>query len=541
MLIFESNLIILKTLQTVLNFTNKYASTYKIDTSPSFEPWMDDVYLLDTLQACFQRTYQVVSSQNHSSDVSADDAWVRSTELQEVSSHPRLLAMALKRQVGGLGENLLRIAHSQVKWAQERHSSLVSQRVRNLERITDKVYSALSSIHLGKEALALAERHQDFRSLSKLLIASHDHFFEAKRFGELYGSTFIHALLECYIQNDLHHHILEWSKCWPDQVAEFLSDPQFDNFSWLFDLDKKEFEVVNKKLSLQLSKHSKIVHRKTLLSLNKLANFAPREPWMPNSTASQLHNSFVEEIDDQLDVLSVHEQIQQFLVTLVSPGQPATAEFLTKMILPDELRSVRPIQTRLVCDSVHSLLKGQIVPFECLIDLLTLKGNSMSDFEESASNGFELALEVVRRNDSRVNNLEIEYALRTIWRRALLFDNWDQIDRDGKELGDQALFTRLQETALYGLILTILDDNIPIHFMLTPRKCMFATTSDHLSDRFPTLTALEIHQLNQDFARENSQLDYYCTHHKLEDYYRETYDRAKSDLVQLHGNYQGTS
>ncbi|KAJ9083471.1 hypothetical protein DSO57_1034414 [Entomophthora muscae] len=509
-LMFEANTILLKTMEACKSYTLKYSPILQLDDPPETEPWITQV-MVEMLATSFLGTVRLLeASPVHllpPPNTKLDADWARTVDLQEVTIHTRLNARALRIHLGGLGEHLLWLMHYRPNQQNEHQRELV-----------DKIFTTLVHYQMGNEALLLAERHRDFRSLARLVFDIYPdlaaHHAKADVYAEQYSDEFIYALLSHYAEANRFSCILGRGESWPDQVTQFLSDPKYQHIAWLDDLRHQRFKTASLKLTSNSTYQNRILSGKIFLSISKLALFAHED----------VPKDMVELIDGQLIITNIHHVLSQSARVILkgSAHQPAASDL--NLLLPNSVIESVPLQTEHFVASIQILMDGHLLDIESLADVLTLK----YDWDLGFNGCFEMAMDACRHL-GRDSGEDFNYAVRTIWRRVLLSDDWAAIDGFNRE-NNGLCMPKLQDTALYTTLTHVIEKGFSDRLILSPTECLFDSSPQYLSSRFPRLFATQVPKLLDEYYTENNQLELLISKHRMNSLYSEVYHMAISDV-----------
>lgn len=174
----------------------------------------------------------------------------------------------------------------------------------------------LSLVDIGRSdrAFYLAEKHTDFQVLTLLCssLKGNAQAIRIRSYLEKYQSAFAFELYEHYIQSGAISKLLEEEEDYHNLLSEFLrSRQEYNRIAWLHDLNLKQWNQASKRLHEEANNETKRVQdKKLMLSLQKLSHVAQLNE---GDVASIVEQERIELIDDQLDIVNVHQKLREEL------------------------------------------------------------------------------------------------------------------------------------------------------------------------------------------------------------------------------------
>jgi len=161
------------------------------------------------------------------------------------------------------------------------------------------------------------------------------------------------------------------------------------------------------------------------------------------------------------------------------------------------------VSSSLFANLVRQLLQGQVLSVEELIDTITWKDNSAEPSE------FVTALGLLLRAKD-IPDARKRFALRSIWRRMLIQDDWGAIQSTA-HLTDEQLVAKIRRTALYTTLRTAPSAGLA-DYILTSSQALEAVQPSEIESRWPGLSAKDMAGLEEDFAWEQDYLESFDIH-----------------------------
>lgn len=457
----EINRVALTAFQAAFRYQQASADLYGLENKMSFEAWTCKVTSVQLLESLFIATEALIRDRTRElgSIVDVDP----STAFGVADNDPTAIQQGAQLE---LKTQLCELARYTLASYEERISYLASDPTLDRERSTftarfrsarPKLIHPLVAVGRSDRAFALAERHRDFRTLTELCLdpnaghsASH-----IQRYLRQYRQGFAFELYQYYVEHNRLKELLEQGSEWGDLLLEFLKATDNSSISWLHDLALQRYHDASQTLLQEATFEEVLRSKNVLLSLGKLSYVAELTE---DQIATEGEQRKIQLIDDQLDLISIHER----LLTLFSSVLPSRG---AKEVSQQAEHVVAALCQRLAADEQEAylahyrnlaerLLQGQVMSSEDLIDLLTLKdvyttsAEGDEDPTQQQQQDFTTALEIcIRSSDLREAPARLSLALNSIWRRAILQDDWASIAHTSG-LSDQELATKVGRTTL---------------------------------------------------------------------------------------------
>lgn len=265
-----------------------------------------------------------------------------------------------------------------------------------------------------------------------------------------------------------------------------------------------------------------------MLSISKLAALAKFEDLETVEATKAVQDLILE-----LDWVSIHERlIAEFNGGLVDIAYSSTnADLLEDTIASTSATTISsqyPAFLLMFKRLVKQLYQGQALKNEDLADLLTLK-----DHPSNSTDDFSHAMQIVAGTGG-VSEGRLKSAVRSIWRRLLISDDW-AIYKDTSDLNDDELNDSLRSTRLYTT-LSLLGENpsisAEIYGYLRLHEVLECPGTTELVTRYPGLTASQVEDLEEDLNGERTTLEILLGDFQLEMWLEKVMMMEKSDRLQ---------
>ncbi|KAI9291974.1 hypothetical protein K502DRAFT_105864 [Neoconidiobolus thromboides FSU 785] len=549
LLLYEVNFIILNCVKVMLNFNNDLLSKYfnkdllinndnqnsqnNLNLELNNNYWNVNNDNFELLVVLLELNIKILQSHllnndttiSHQEDNNEINNVFKINEFIPLIDQPKQMIIPLKYQL----MNLLQL----ILYNNNNNNQQLAKDKNNISKVVNNSFELLIKLKFTKSMIKLAEDYKLYELLAKNLHLIYNenqlNYKEAiNYFTNQHGQSFLNAMLNHLSETKEYSKLIKLANNFPNLAYNFLAI-KHRNLLFFLNLSQKNWELASHQLISLAESNQKLLPKKVFYSLGKLAIFCEKN----NEDVIKK-----EVIDDQLDIVLVHEQILQLLnekmtkfnISFLPPLSLQKIEPLFQHLLPKLIRTKRKTMVMLFKEAILDILMGRNIELEMLIDVLTLKINIIdtSEFGFIAYNGFELSFEVLRRMDNSITDDGFKYALRTLWRRVILFDNWDYIDKEEEEYGFEHTCANLYQTALYSMVIIVMDHNPG--YLLPPNSCVHEMEGNYLKNRHFKLNDNELELLKMDYESENQLLLNYINEHRLLDYYAQIINMVNKDL-----------
>lgn len=559
-LVMEANAIVLEGLTAAYAFRMVNERFYGLEISgvkagvqtldyhglPEF--WTSDKRMLDQIRDQFRRVKLVVVSARDASSASAED----------LATNVRVLI----EDGPGLVDAFCRGNEELTRWNWTLGGDEAQQNAADLQDQYDAKRTPLITdlLELGKtardEAMDIGETYRDMDALVDIMETKLDLLRDLKA-KEHRGSKEMREVetLELEILNQSTNYFKlfgdDWgeatfSKATPSrvlnqaasfnkEVTRFLkAEPQRAKLDWINDIiSHQDYASAATSLTNVAQEENGLWNKKVELSIAKLA--------LVSIDAGGDGCSAAVKARDEKQLVKIQERLFEHIQPELYNAVDASAELELAMQTFGASVYRRKSLSELMMLGLERLILHRALDAEQLIDVLTLMDQVPCSLKEYNLSGREtyLALVVLKNSGLAADKTRFELALKVIWQRCYLKDDWEQVNSTGSksdadaaaDLQSTTLFRTIYEGHARGMTLSPNAESRLLTFnpglfdephglrMLTPSQCIDAeTTADHLQARFPDLqqcqqVAGDIRQDDQILGRDIEQvkLDHWVT------------------------------
>jgi len=311
------NHILLSTFQAAFRYRSEASHLHHLDLAHiSFEAWTCKSSNIHTLQQQFQHTVELLRDRKRHLGASMDQDFTEEMEGEETASQQQ----TLRGQLCDLASCTLDVFEERLAYLQaagvgnsslEREERMLQEEFR-LAR--SQIILSLVDIGRSDRSFHLAEKHKDFRVLTQLCcsLKGSKQAIRIRSYLEKYKRAFAFGLYNYYIQEGMLTKLLEEEEEYHDLLSEFLqSKEEYNRIAWLHDLNLKQYGQASARLQFESNEERQHVQsKKVMLSLSKLSYVAQLQE---EDVASVAEQQQIELVDDQLDIINVHQKIREDL------------------------------------------------------------------------------------------------------------------------------------------------------------------------------------------------------------------------------------
>lgn len=466
--VLELNRTVLSAFRAALRYRKESGPLYGIsaDSPAAFEPWTAQSTSVQLLETLYSLTVNLIPDRTRELGSSIDTASTEFSSASEEAKREHRVQTELKAHLCSLAEVALACYEERLRWLEaavmmgdaafERELAVFEATWRSARPLFIR---PLVGVGRSDRAFGLAEQYKDFRTLVDL--CNEPQLRSDARLDtylDRYKEAFAFELYSWYIEQGKPRVLLEQKPEYSSLVLAYLSQPGRDRLGWLHDLSLRRFGIASNKLERLALQEEQLAQRKLMLSLSKLGFLSTLGVEEIQTVGTQKQIEF---FDDHLDLIAVQDSLAALWDNAVGglPDELPAAGTAEAGELAGEI--VDAVATRLgeypayrqhYMDLVQKLLlETKYLGSEDLIDLLTLKDTPENQLED-----FGTAVKVlVRAKDAPEQRLEA--ALRSIWRRAVIRDDWLALS-ETNNVSDQTVLADLKATALYAVLREVLTD-----------------------------------------------------------------------------------
>ncbi|KDR81643.1 hypothetical protein GALMADRAFT_239719 [Galerina marginata CBS 339.88] len=477
----EANRIVVTVLRSAFQYRNYNLKVYGIQL-PMTKPWSSRSSIIDTVLSLFESTTKVVES---------TPAFASRGKDQEPSSQLPSLASVLLESIKERLDWLSRAGtdyQRDMEELQQRFSVLRPEILETLRRC-------------GHEdaAFTLAEQYHDYASL--VALCHRDTVYPPEQnpnadrvqsYIQRYKEDFANELFHWYIQHGEIRTMFDQEAPGTAYVDVFFREHPNIAISWINDLGKSRFGSAASALLEDAENATNLEAKHLMLSIGKLSHLAQ----MQETNVSD--ESTLDAFHDGLDLVSVHESlVEEFRSVLVSVRTRQSIEGQIETIIKSKGGKLggKTAFIHIFKDILRQLLQGRALSIEDLVDILSLKDNAES--VEDYATSLHLLSSATNLPEARQNS-----ALRTVWRRVYLHDDWDSL-KETADISDDELNARYQGTALYATLCSVMHRS---EFGLDPAEALMIPSTEEIVSRWPGMSTDQVDSMIRDYNSEQDRL-----------------------------------
>ncbi|KAJ1826384.1 hypothetical protein LPJ56_002200 [Coemansia sp. RSA 2599] len=401
------------------------------------------------------------------------------------SDDPYVSDMALLRDcinlVGPLANLCFRSFLDRVAFAETRSALDAAALIRRFDTLRSRFLLGLAVLGRVQMAFRLSEEYRDLTTLVVLVFAadSANAADRLRRYVDMFGSDFARALFAYYERRQAWASLLSARDSAMNQLLkEFIDASEQENphgpmaqIGWIHDVKLGDFGGAAAKLARAARDSDDTSQARTMLSLSKLS-FVALEGLDSISAGSDIKSSAYSRLEDALELCEVQDSLRRFMNELVesnrqnehstfkaaeaagkddADGGNKDAYDAAMLTTTPELRHSRPALYTLYCDFLRRLLAGRVVSTEDLLDALSFPSSMQGAKGHFVNERYCLAVDILSRSGANLAKHAQGAALRSIWRRVFISDDWMAIHSrlSASSVTDAALRSELAATNLY--------------------------------------------------------------------------------------------
>ncbi|KAJ1823860.1 hypothetical protein GGH91_000932 [Coemansia sp. RSA 2671] len=426
--------------------------------------------------------YDDAVSISHADLSSSDDDDALRSLANATDDDPHTSPLALLRetidQVGPLANLCFRVFVDRIARLTAAASATTHDLVQRYDTLRPRFLLCLVPLGRAPVAFRLAEEYRDLASLVTLVFVADPANAAAhlRRYVERFSKDFADTVFAFYERRSAWASLLHsqddrfdlWLKEYIDmRIAEDPHCP-LAAYSWIHDIKIADFSAVATRLVSAARKAEDVDQAQTMLSLSKLA-FVVSESQSPELDDTVEART---RLDKALELCQIQAGLLHYFTMLLgssdskSDDRKAAYDIALHTTTP-ELRHRHPALYIVFSELVRRMWNHRALPAEDLIDVLTIPDSLYSlDLAASADAGdqdmfsnivardrFSVAADILCWASFGLPEQTRESALRSIWRRVFLSDNWSEIRRKiTGDVPDSVLRSELLNTTLYQVL-----------------------------------------------------------------------------------------
>ncbi|ORX88494.1 hypothetical protein K493DRAFT_268240 [Basidiobolus meristosporus CBS 931.73] len=530
LLTHEANKIFLCIFKSAYAYRRDHSDAYGLCERAHEESWTSKNAYLDIIYAQYQLTEKAIKEFNRDFGAGQPDHFDMNVDGEiDATESSHALLKSLKDQLCELADVLFQVFTERIDYLKGKNDApALAAAQEKYETVRPKVTLPLVSMDRTEVAFQLAERYQDYKTLVLLSVnLGEESQARIDYYINLFKEPFAYELYSYYLENGQLYQLMNQKDFYSGALHEFLENGGHTHISWLHDIHIGRYTQASSKLLQETVGEKENLQKKTMLSLAKLSYLASVDS--TNLDSEQVQGS-LEQIDDTLDLVTVHEVLQESYHSILESMDKVPKKIDDRIlsisaINTGDLREAKPAMEQQYRQLVKKIMDGQVLDSESLIDVLTLPQNL-----DNQVDNYRIALGVYRRAKD-IPQDRAEYVLRTIWRRVILRDSWEYIHKLSAHAGDDELLAALKDTALYCTLVAAHDGEYPADMYLQPAETHFHTSKEDLIARFVGMLEHQVELLIQDYQAENRQLDTSITQHNLLGFYNEIVRLIQTEMA----------
>ncbi|EPX75261.1 nucleoporin Nup132 [Schizosaccharomyces octosporus yFS286] len=441
--ILESNEIILAILSSALSYRVDTQGIYDISAG-SFEkkvPWTSTPDVLTALTRQFELTKSALFQfQQGERDCGTE---LPSKDKDVIKN--ALLNMQVQLVV--LTEVCFNAYAERLSWLRENEGDgILEKELEEAFAVNRKFWiQTLFDIGQGKNALRVAEKYRDYRSVVELCYQ----FFTKKELDKQiegyllkFGQEFAFILYDFYVEKGMSVELLNNDKHESNFLTEYFNYRGYNEVSWMHDMRKKNYELASHRLLQLANKKQNMIEKKEIeLSLGKIFLYAnPKGPAKSKDLVL---------IEQKLEQIHIQKMIEKTIMPVVRRLQLQGKKYQLVEATIEEITDGKPIPV-LARQVMHRVIKclidHQVVPVTELMEYLSFSLYRKKELQVEDMTDYYFALRLLLT--TRLTDEAKRFFEDTIWRRAVLNDKWSQI-LDTKDKNDAVIEAEVRMTALY--------------------------------------------------------------------------------------------
>ncbi|KAJ2598706.1 hypothetical protein H4R99_004000 [Coemansia sp. RSA 1722] len=401
---------------------------------------------------------------------------------------PYVSDMALLRDclniVGPLANLCFRSFVDRITFVETRSAPDAAALVRRYNTLRSRFLLGLVALGRVQMAFRLSEEYHDLTTLVVLVFAA-DAANAAdclRRYIDMFGSDFARALFAYYERRQAWASLLYTRDSAIDRLLkEFIDTSEhvsphgpMAQIGWIHDIKLRDFGGAAAKLARAARDSDDTCQARTMLSLSKLS-FVALEGLDSIAGGNEIKTSAYSRLEDALELCEVQDSLHRFMAELVESNQQGMqlaakptnkcnmeggsssgsdncdAYDAAMLTTSPELRHSRPALYATYCDFLRRLLASRVASTEEMLDALTFPDNIPNTNEHFVNERYCLAVDILSRSGSNLTKHAQRAALRSIWRRVFISDDWKAIHLrlSTPNTTDIALRSELIATNLY--------------------------------------------------------------------------------------------
>ncbi|KAJ2079187.1 hypothetical protein H4R24_003962 [Coemansia sp. RSA 988] len=394
---------------------------------------------------------------------------------------PLMLLRETIDQMAPLANLCFRVFVNRIAYLQSASPTDAHEVASRYDAVRSRFLMCLVPLARAPIAFRLAEEYHDLASLVVLVFTAdrENAAVHLRRYVQRFGREFATALLAYYERRQawaslLYTHDADVAICLKEYVDQkTAADPHgpMTQIGWIHDVKVRDFGSAAAKLARAGRDSQEVDQARTMLSLSKLAFFAvDSQEGIRDDTIIEARTR----LEDALELCEVQGSLMTYFTAVVTSHRGPSSDPVwrrrdddsdKKAVLDaamltssSELRHTRPALYLVYVEFVRRVWNARSLSVEDLLDLLTFSDCTASvdasdSYDVSVRDRYSLAVDILSRASFNLPEQAREGALKTIWRRIFLSDDWPSIQKKlSGNVPDCVLREVLTHTSLYSVL-----------------------------------------------------------------------------------------
>ena len=543
----EANDIQLAGLETAFDFRQKYAATYGLGDERMVDGVLKGGY--EELPQIWTSTPFIVEKVKTLTDVARELAKLHGDSDGSDGDPSPQLVMKLATDNPRLVQLCCLTYIERFRWLKSRPDAVSRAAGESLMRthfeVRRNLFASLSDIGQAEMGIKLAEKYHDMDALVLIIeqeINSTDSDELIQQYEERvdeyfvkFGTHWATAFFKRQLDGGNAVAVLNDNTSYRKHLTHFFRHhPEYAKVAWINQVAAEQnYLQAATHLERARAQERNLWSCKIALSMAKLSIMAASAK---SQIDNQLMESTMEGIDGQLPMLTIQGDLYRYIKSTVRDALDADAEAdLAMQRYGSNFVEGKPYLRDVLEQNLRIMLAMETLPLEGLIDVLTLIDGQVSysdDGFQVLDSRFFSALKILRQSTSGDTNPgRLDLLEKIIWRRCMIHDNWEEINRtelkdDNQvelETGITSLFKTIKEGYRNGLF-----DKHPPPSPTSLLEAGITVESLKKSSSYNSLPENTLSLLARDLEKESELLEEYLDKGRLEEWSKGVNSAAKA-------------
>ena len=548
----EANDVQLAALETAFKFRADNAASYGLENEVMIDGVLQNHF--DELPEFWTSTHLVVQKVKSQTDYSHELASYEDPEEKPPEDWEIKLARDNPRQVQLCCQTWI----ERFRWLKSRQDKQDQKDGEELMKahfaVRKDQFAKLSIVGLPQEGIKLAEKYHDMEALVTIIgqeLEAAESVEDVQIFQErifsyftVFGTKWAKAYFQQYLEGGKAVVTLTNNIRYKTYLTKFLrTHHSYAKLGWINEvISERDYSASSRTLQRAEMQEGNLWSRKMTASMNKLSLLAATSQGQIQETSAK---PTMLQIDENMALYMIQEKLYQYMKPSLREALDADAEIdLAMQRYGSDFVKDKPFLKKTLEQNLQKLLAMENLTPKGMVDVLTLIDNERiyEDDEEVVDLRFFSALKVLRSSKMEKSDPGLKALLeRIIWRRCMIQDDWDKINRtelkSDTQVEVETAATSLFKTLKKGFSTDFLLQEAP----LPPSSVSEAgTTIDSLktSAYFSNTPDNTLALLAQDLTAEAELLDRYVETGRLEEWWKGVVDAAKA-VVRTEADEEG--